>query len=274
MTETLPAAYRARIRNDNWNNYSVLRHGAFDGMLVTSKNSGTHWLKYMLAVAIADTHGIERPKYFSENAVRPYIGWPKDKPVFPQIPRLAFSHTIPHRLVDWGWARRLAGLPPYVLAVRHPMAILASHHAKWEYDIQVDWLTYLQGDPAGKQYRCDIYWLARFWNRWGDVQADAPELILNVHYEDTLKDARAVLKAVAEHWSLDLAPDAIDAALAAGTKEEMAKHTDPDAEPNVLQNRKTSLDELFTGEAMDLYRKQVRALFRRDLGYYLLTPPA
>ena len=116
--------------------------------------------------------------------------------------------------------------------------------------------------------------LARFWNRWGDVRHDAPDLILNVHYEETLKDARAVLEAVAAHWSLDLAPDAIDAALDAGTKEEMAKHTDPDAEPNVLQNRKTSLDELFTGAAMDVYRKQARALFRHDLGYDLLTPPA
>jgi len=274
MTETLPAAYRARVRNDSWNNYSVLRHGAFDGMLVTSKNSGTHWLKYMLAIAIADTHGIERPKYFSENAVRPYIGWPKDKPTFPAIPRLAFSHTIPHRLADWGWARRAAHLPPYVLAVRHPMAILASHHAKWEYDIKVDWLTYLKGDPGGKTYRCDIYWLARFWNRWGDVCAGAPGRILTVHYEDTLKDARAVLEAVAAHWSLDLTPASIDAALAAGTKDEMAKHTDPDAEPNVLQNRKTALADLFTGEAMDLYRTQVKALFRHDLGYDLLSLPA
>tara|TARA_R110000824_G_scaffold32613_2_gene105190 strand:+ start:40 stop:864 length:825 start_codon:yes stop_codon:yes gene_type:complete len=274
MIETLPAAYRARVRNDNWNNYSVLRHGAFDGMLVTSKNSGTHWLKYMLAIAIADTHGIARPKYFSENAVRPYIGWPKDKPTFPDIPRLAFSHTIPHRLADWGWARRAANLPPYVLAVRHPMAILASHHAKWEYDIKVDWLTYLKGDPGGKRYRCDIYWLARFWNRWGDVLADAPDRVLTVHYEDTLKDARAVLEAVAAHWSLDLAPAAIDAALAAGTKAEMAKHTDPDAEPNVLQNRKTALADLFTGEAMDLYREQVKTLFRHDLGYDLLSLPA
>ena len=61
MTETLPAAYRARIRNDNWHNYSVLRHGAFDGMLVTSKNSGTYWLKYMLAIAIADTGAVLEP---------------------------------------------------------------------------------------------------------------------------------------------------------------------------------------------------------------------
>ena len=154
---TLSSAYRAKVLNETWTNFSVLRHGAFDGVLVTSKNSGTHWLKYMLAVALADTHGIERPEYFSENAVRPYIGWPKDAPVFPQLPRLAFSHTIPHRLADWGWARGMAKLPPYVLAVRHPMSILASHHAKWEYDIKVDWLTYLEGDPAGSKYRCDLY---------------------------------------------------------------------------------------------------------------------
>ena len=41
-------SYAARVWNDNWMNFSVLRHGAVDGFLVTSKNSGTHWVKYML----------------------------------------------------------------------------------------------------------------------------------------------------------------------------------------------------------------------------------
>ncbi|MCA8900949.1 MAG: sulfotransferase family protein [Hyphomonas sp.] len=271
---TLPAAYRAKVLNENWTNFSVLRHGAFDGVLVTSKNSGTHWLKYMLAVALAETHGIPRPEYFSENAVRPYIGWPKDAPVFPQLPRLAFSHTIPHRLTDWGWARGMAHLPPYVLAVRHPMAILASHHAKWEYDIQVDWKTYLEGDPAGSRYRCDLYWLARFWNRWGEILKRHGDSILVVHYEDTQKDPRKILEAVDRHWSLGLTPAAIDAALAAGTKEAMAEKVDPEAEPNVLQNRKTSLADLFTGDAMDIYIRKIGELFRYDLGYDLLAPPA
>jgi len=266
--------YDARVRSDNWMNFSVLRHGAFDGFLVTSKNSGTHWVKYMFAVALADTYGIERPKYFSENATRPYIGWPKDDPVFPQLPRLAFSHTIPHRLADWGWARSLAGLPPYALCVRHPMAILASHHAKWEYDIQVDWLEYLQGDPDGKRYRCDLYWLARFWNRWGEVEKKFPASILRVQYEQTRADPRASLEAIARHWNIKLTPAAIDAALAEGTKEAMAKKVDPEAEPNVLQNRQQSLDELFSGEAMDIYAQLVRQLFRHDLGYHFMTPPA
>ena len=274
MTSLLPSAYRAKVRNENWTNFSVLRHGAFEGMLVTSKNSGTHWLKYMLAVALAETHCIPPPEYFSENATRPYIGWPKDQPTYPQLPRLAFSHTIPHRLADWTIGRAMAGLPPYVLAVRHPMSILASHHAKWQYDIQVDWLTYLKGDPGGSRYRCDLYWLARFWNRWGTVLERHTDSILTVHYEETQKDPGEILRAISDHWSLGLTGAAIDAALAAGTKDAMALKVDPDAEPNVLQNRKTPLSELFAGEAMDLYTEKVTTLFQYDLGYDLFSLPS
>nr|WP_321360306.1 sulfotransferase family protein [uncultured Hyphomonas sp.] len=270
---TLPSAFRAKVRSETWTNFSVLRHGAFDGVLITSKNSGSHWLKYMLAVALADTHGIEPPEYFSENAVRPYIGWPKDMPVFPQLPRLAFSHTIPHRLADWGWVRGMAGLPPYVLAVRHPMSILASHHAKWEYDLKVDWLTYLEGDPAGSKYRCDIYWLARFWNRWGDLLVRHGESIQVVHYEDTLEDPRQILEVVDRHWGLNLTAESIEAAIRAGTKEAMAEKVDPEAEPNVLQNRKTSLPDLFSGDALEIYQRKTRELFRHDLSYDLLSLP-
>ena len=100
------------------------------------------------------------------------------------------------------------------------------------------------------------------------------ETILVVHYEDTLKNPRKILEAVDRHWHLNLTPAAIDAALQAGTKEAMAEKVDPEAEPNVLQNRKTSLADLFSGEAMDIYRRKIAELFRYDLGYDLLTPPA
>lgn len=270
---SLPRAYRSRVWNDNWTNFSVLRHGQFDGLLVTSKNSGTHWVKYMLAVALAETHGLPHPPFFSENAVRPYIGWPKDAVTFPELPRLAFSHTIPHRLADWSWSRNLAGLPNYVLCIRHPTAILASHHAKWAYDIQVDWLTYLKGDPAGSAYRCDLYWLARFWNRWGKISKAYPGTILTVHYEDTQADPRATLEAIARHWQIALTPSAIEVALAAGTKDAMEAKTDPTAEPNVLQRRKQSLPDLFSGEALAVYKERVSTLFSFDLGYDLMRPP-
>ncbi len=268
-----PASYIAKARDETWTNFSVLRHGRYDGVLVTSKNSGTHWLKYMLAVALAHEHGAPPPAYFSENGVRPYIGGPKDMTAFAGFPKIAFSHTIPHRLADWRWARRMAGLPPYVLAVRHPMQILASHHAKWEYDIKVGWLDYLRGDPAGTRYRCDIYWLARFWNRWGEIKARYPDDVLTVHYEATQADPRAILEAINAHWALGLSVAAIDTALAAGTKDAMALKVDPHGEVNVLQNRQTPLRDLFSGEALELYRTRVAALFRHDLGYDLLNLP-
>ena len=250
------------------------RHGAFDGFLVTSKNSGTHWVKYMLAIALADTYEVPRPQYFSEASVRPYIGWPKDDPTHAELPRLAFSHTIPHRFADWAWARGLAKLPPYALCIRHPMAILASHYAKWAWDIKVDWLTYLRGDPVGTAYRCDLYWLARFWNRWGEIRARYPASILLVPYEQTRADPRATLEAIAAHWGITFAPEAVLAALTGGTKEAMAEKIDPDAEPNVLQQRRGSLAEQFSGEALDIYKERVGALFRHDLGYDLMHIPA
>ena len=94
-----------------------------------------------------------------------------------------------------------------------------------------------------------------------------------MHYENTLKDPRAILQSVAAHWGIELTPESLDAALAEGTKEAMAKKIDPEAEPNVLQNRKTPLSELFNGEALDVYQAKAQQLFRHDLGYDLLARP-
>lgn len=273
MQNCPPKAFQTKDRKERWTNFSVLRHGAFDGFFVSSKNSGTHWMLYMFSVALADTYGIPRPVYFSENATRPYVGFATDAPVFEQLPRLGKSHSIPHQLADWAWVRKVVKLPPYVLCVRHPMGILASHYAKWQDDIQVSWLDYLRGDPAGKRFRCDLYWIARFWNRWGDLHAAFPGGVRVLQYEATRANPRAALEAMAQHWGVTLKPEAIQAALEAGTKEAMAKRIDPAAEPNVLQNRRETLDELFTGEAIEIYAGRIRELVRQDLGYDLFSPP-
>jgi hypothetical protein len=272
-TAALPRAHRAKVMRETWTNLSVLRHGQFEGMLVTSKNSGTHWVKYMLAVALAETHGVPPPPYFSEDAVRPYIGWPKDKRGFAALPRLAFCHSIPHRLADYRIVRSLIGLPPYVLLVRHPMSILASHYEKWRGELGVTWLTYLAGDPAGKRYRCDLYWLARFWNRWGDLAAKYPDQIHVMKYESVEADTAAALREIAAHLRLNLSENAIPAALTAGTKSAMKQRIDPAAEANVLQNRDGDLEAQFSGEAGAIYRQHVKTLFRRDLGYRLTDHP-
>ena len=227
----------------------------------------------MLAIGLAETYGVAPPEYFSEDAVRPYISWTKDKPAFSELPRLAFSHTIPHQLANWGWARAIAGLPPYVLLVRHPMSILASHFAKWQWDIKVDWQTYLRGEPTGKQFRCDLFWIARFWNRWGEWLEREPGRIHLVKYEDIQADRRAALVAIAAHWGIEMTETALDAAVLAGTKEAMAERIDPNGEPNVLQNRSEALADLFSGEAMAIYREKTQGLFHQTLGYDLMSIP-
>ena len=78
---------------------------------------------------------------------------------------------------------------------------------------------------------------------------------------------------MAAHWKISLTAKALDAALKAGTKEAMAKKVDPAGEANVLQFRKTPLEEQFSGEALEIYRSRVKELFRHDLGYDLMNFP-
>ena len=273
MSEKNMSAFEKRVWKDKWLNGSVFRHGRLQGCLVTSKNSGTHWIKYMLSVALADTYCVEPPKYFSEAATQNYIGSPKHVSPFAALPPLAFAHTIPHALFDQAFLHEAFNLPPYVLQVRHPMQILASHFTKWNYELQTDWMTYLKGDPAGDIYRCDLYWLARFWNRWGELSARFPEKILRIQYEEVQADARKALEAISSHWKLNLKPESIDLALKEGTKEAMALKIDPQAEKNVLQQRSDSLEELFSGEALSLYQDIVGDIFQYDLGYDLMALP-
>ena len=119
----------------------------------------------------------------------------------------------------------------------------------------------------------DSYWIARFWNRWGEWLAREPGRIHLVHYEDVRQAPRETLQAIAAHWSIELTETALDAAINGGTKEAMAQKIDPAAEPNVLQNRKEQLTDQFSGEAMALYRERIESLFDHSLGYDLLKVP-
>ena len=110
-------------------------------------------------------------------------------------------------------------------------------------------------------------------NRWGEVMESAGDRIYRVHYEDTRANPRAILGGMAAHWKIALTQGAIDGALKAGTKDAMAKKVDPAGEANVLQFRKTPLEEQFSGEALDIYRARVKELFRHDLGYDLMSVP-
>ena len=239
-------------------------------MLVSSKNSGTHWLKYMLSIALAETYGTDWPRYYSEAGTAGHIGSPKNREREPGIPKLAFSHTIPHRLMDWPFARSTMNLPRYVLLIRHPAAILASHYAKWKDALNVSWETYLRGDPSGKTYRCDIFWIARFWARWSKLIDVWPDGIRIIRYEEIHQSPITALKSSFGQWEINVDDEALETAIKQGSKEEMSRRADPDGEQRVVQTDKRQLADLFSNEAGSIYAESCQSLFQANLGYDLL----
>ncbi|MEO1028059.1 MAG: sulfotransferase domain-containing protein [Pseudomonadota bacterium] len=259
--------HQQKIYRENWTNFSFLRHGWLDGMLVSSKNSGTHWLKFMLSGALAEKYGIDWPPYYSEAGTARFIGSPKHKDREPGLPKLAFSHTIPHRLIDFGPVWRLSRLPNYVLLTRHPAAILVSHYEKWRDQMGVSWIEYLKGDPSGKRYKCDIYWIARFWARWAEILPR--HQVMQVTYESLKADPGAALRTLSDFLALLLDDENIHIAIDAGSKENMQRFSDPDAEKNIIQHHTKPIGDYYKGEAGSIYRKLCADLFDDTLGYCL-----
>lgn len=271
MSDIETGRHARKVWRETWTNFSVLRFGWLDGLLISSKNSGTHWLKYMLCVALADRFDIARPRYYSEQGTERYIGSPRVKLRHDELPKLAFSHTIPHRLLDFPIARTAIGTPPIVLLTRHPAAILASHYEKWREVSGLNWTEFLRGDPSGQTYKCDIYWLARFWNRWGRLLDRADGSVLLIRYTDLIENTETTLARVSRHLSLDLSVDHISSAIDAGSKSNMARQIDPGEEPNIIQSRPVDTAGYYDQASLDIYQQLAERLFDYDLGYDLQT---
>lgn len=224
----------------------------------------------MLSIALAEQYGHPRPEYYSERGTARYVGAPKSKQRLAGLPKLGFAHTIPHQLLSLRTIRAFAGTPPIALLVRDPADILESHFTKWHTQRGLSFQEYLMGDPTGRRYKCDIYWLARFWNRWGEMAQADPENLLIVKYEDIQTDPKTALLNISEHFGFEFGRLSIAGAIDAGTKAEMRKHQDPEEEPNIIQDRKTPRVEMFSEDAWSTYRTLIDSLFKYDLGYDLL----
>ena len=93
--EDIAAAWTNFIADTS--NFHMLHYRHVDGFLVSAKNSGTHWLHYMLSHALATQYGVEPPRHSTGPHADHLIGPAKQKPRYPQIPHLALSHAHPQR---------------------------------------------------------------------------------------------------------------------------------------------------------------------------------
>src|SRR5262245_13737427 len=202
--------------NRDWTNFAMLRYRDFEGFLVTGQNSGTQWLKYMMSLAIAAEYGVAPPQYFNNASSNDIIGHPKHKRKYPQLPRIASAHSIPHATLPLLYGAMQ--FPPYVVLVRDMRDALISNYAKWRERYNVPFDVYVAGDPSGASYVCDVWWYVRFLNAWGRMATQYPDRIIVLRYEDLRKSPAEGLRTIARHFGITLGDAAIDAGVQGSSK--------------------------------------------------------
>lgn len=228
--------------------------------------SGTHWLKHMLAAAIAARHELPPPRYSHANDI---IGGVHDAIPPARGPRLVSSHSIPHLLVASRRFRKLVRLPPYVVLVRDMRGSLVANYEKWKAHYACSFGEFLRGDVSGRRFNNDLWWCIRFCNAWGRVASRFPEQTLVVRYEDLQADALRELGRINDFWELDLGSAALALGVSESGKDAMATKRDPDTPGgvNVVRRDDRPAREWFSPADREFLAATCRVLLRHDFGY-------
>ncbi len=258
--------------NRNSFNLALLKYLNFDGFLITGQHSGTHWIKWMLSHAIAHHYGVAPPKYFNNNSSNELIGHPKHPRPYPGLPRIASSHSIPPYALQWNWTRRLFKPPPYAVVVRDVRDLLISNYEKWRAAYNVPFSRYVAGDPRGDAYVCDVWWYVRFANRWGEIAQRHPRETLVLRYEDFRRNPLENLARLCQHFRLELTDADLEAGLAVGSKETMARHQDPDIDEQPVRPDGQG-NTIFSQNDLALLGGILNRHLRHDFGYAYFEAP-
>lgn len=253
-------------------NFHLLHYRHVDGFLVTGKNSGTHWLRFMLSHAMAHRYDLPAPLHSSGRASDDFVGHPKWGRRYPQVPFIGSSHNVPSALFAQPWVRDLVRSPPIVVLVRDIRQAMLSHYVKWGPQLGLSLTDYVRSPPPGRRDIADSWWYVDFFNRWGRMAMTFPEAVLVVRYEDLLEDAETWLGRIDAHLRMGLDADSIKAGAAFADRATLRARLDPEYGEEIVPE--TSVREAVRfSEADEAY---LQALFARHLefsfGYEGLIP--
>ena len=209
------------------NNFHLLHYRESDAFLVSTKNSGTHWLRFMLSRAIAFEYALPEPMYSSGNASNDYAGHPKRGKKYPDAPFIASSHNLPSRLFSLPLIHHGLKLPPIVVLVRNIEDAMLSHYMKWRQQKGFTLTEYLRIPAPGRRYVADVWWYIDFFNRWGAMMKRCPGRVLLVRYEDMQAAPAEWLARIAAHMRLGAAPEAIQFGAKNATRKHVRARLDP-----------------------------------------------
>lgn len=262
---------RWRSFNRQMFNPTCIKNNHFDLHIATAKNCGTHWVKYMLSLALAERHAIPAPDNIRDDSI---VGHTKTPPRYKNIPQIAITHSHPHYLMRLPAAHKILHLPKFVVLVRDMRSILVSmyektrgpHLDKKMHTQNVTFSQYLRGDPSGKTRIEDLYGLILFFNAWGAVQTATPENVLAIRYEDLQTDTAGTLQKICAHASIDLSLDTLARAVEQSSKNRMAERMDEDGEKIVNLDARNDLD-WYSASDMDFLRQTCAKYLKHDFGY-------
>lgn len=247
-----------------WSNASLLRRRHFDGHIVSMRQSGTHWLKNMLAQIMVALYDLPPLSHIQDDSI---IGHTKSPPVYKHIPQIVHSHGQPH-----GLTLRVPFLhfPRYLVLARDLRSGLVSHYERFKgYYNDVDFATYLYGDIRQKKFLCGLYQRIRYMNEWGDLLQQKPEKVSLLRYEDLQKDTVAEMLRICAFLQIpNVDEGVIRRAIEATTREKMAAKPNPEVETVVVRTEhKKPVAAYFTPELNRFLEETCRKYLRHSMGY-------
>lgn len=252
-----------RLRHE-LTNYSLLKYRNVDAQIVSQHQSGTHWLKYMMATALSHRYSLPPPKYNHANDI---IGGPKDPVVYPNIPRIISSHSIPPQLASPLLKSRRIEFPKYVLLVRDIRASLVSNYRKWQQRYDVSFSEFLRGDPAGRKYNSDVWWSIRFLNAWANMRDANTDNVLTVHYESLLHNPTHELVRINDFLKLQLCDEALEVGVGRATKSAMKSRADPQRPKGEVNESNENIYDRFSLSDRQFFTQQCDRFLQFSYGY-------
>jgi hypothetical protein len=257
--------FAIRVLRADLGNFFFIQHRRADGFLVTGKNSGSHWLKFMLSALIAAEHGLDLPAFSTGASAEDIVGHPARRRRYPGIPVIGTTHTIPSALLRFipGFLFRR---PPIVLMVRDIEPAMLSNYRKWQAEYRASLAEFAQGDPAGRRFVADAWWYVHFFNRWGAWAKADPGRVLVVRYEDLNAEPALWLARVAAHLRLPADAAALAAALQFTSKDAIRARQDPMAGEIIVPDAQTPR-LAFSDAERGVIAGILRRYLRWDFGY-------
>jgi hypothetical protein len=231
------AVLAARALHVDLNNFFLLQHRHVDGYMISGKNSGTHWLKFMLSHAIADAYNLPPPRHSSGAAADDYISHPKWPQKHPNTPRIGSSHNLPSSVLSNPVLFRALRLPPIVVLVRDPKEAILSTYIKWRRDTGRTLGEYVMARPHRRRRITDIWWYVDFFNRWGRMATRLPDDVIIVRYEDLQAEPAYWLRRVLEHFGMAASDASIARAISASDKDQMRRLLDPTFNETIIPSQ-------------------------------------